>query len=212
MKKITLLELLVVIAVIGILLTLLIPSLRNARLLSKTAVSMSNLKQLYVGSNIYASNHNGYLFKCSGNPHYWTRKVFEAINGEESYSMAPGSLFRDLNECPVIAEFKRLKGSPNGFSSYSLNIHFGSYRNLGNLNGNGEVEVFMGSSQGTKKAKASPSLRKTLISQYNVWQGLTWVYPKNSSLGSYIDGSVKLISASDGAKMSGPVKNGNNFD
>ena len=118
-------------AIIGILLTLLIPSLRNARLLSKTALSMSNLKQLYVGSNIYASNHNGYLFRPHGNPHYkedsvyWTRKVFEAINGDVIYSMTPGSEYRTLNECPVTAELGayRLSGNNHGFSSYGLNIH-----------------------------------------------------------------------------------------
>ncbi len=218
MKRFTLIELLVVIAIIGILTSILIPSLQKARLATKTAVSINNLKQLYIGSNIYISDNNDYLFKTSSNPHHqedsvwWTRKVFEAINGEESYSMAPGSTYRTLNECPVIAgegEY-RLSENKHGFSSYGLNVHFGAYRNISSLVG--DVEVFMGSSQGTNNWRASHSINKTLISQHNVWQALTWVYPKNSSLGSFIDGSVKLISLSDGAKMSGTVGNGNNFE
>ena len=139
--------------------------------------------------------------------------AFDAIDGSQDYSMAIGSTYRYINYCPVIADTgTKLGGHKYGFSSYSLNIHFGVYRNLGNLNGNGEVEVFMGSSQGTNNHRASHSLRKTLISQHNVWQGLTWVYPKSSSLGNFIDGSVKLISASDGAKMSGPVNSSINFE
>jgi len=218
MKKFTLIELLVVIAIIGILLTLLIPSLSKARLAAKTSVSINNLKQLYIGAIFYADNNDGVLFNNSDNPHYkedsvwWTRKAFEEINGEEIYSMAAGSTYRSLNECPVIAgegEY-RLGGNKLGFSSYGLNVHFGEYRNISSLVG--DVEVFMGSSQGTNNWRASHSLRYTLISKHNVWQGLTWVYPKSSSLGNFIDGSAKLISTGDGAKMSGPVGNGSNFE
>ena len=123
MKNFTLVELLVVIAIIGILTSMLIPSLSKARLATKTSVSKNNLKQIYIGANIYTSDNNDYLFKNSNNPHHqeasvwWTRKVFEVIHPDSSYSMAPGSLFRSLNECPVIvAEGEyRLGGNRHGF-------------------------------------------------------------------------------------------------
>ena len=47
MKKFTLLELLIVIAIITILLSLLMPSLGKAREKTKRVVCMSNLKQLH---------------------------------------------------------------------------------------------------------------------------------------------------------------------
>lgn len=63
MKRIynfTLLELLIVIAVIGILVSLLLPSLWTARERAKMAVCMSNIHQLHIGTHSYLSNNNGF--------------------------------------------------------------------------------------------------------------------------------------------------------
>ena len=46
MKKFTLIEMLVVVAMLGILLSLLLPSLHNARMAAKVAVCASNQKQI----------------------------------------------------------------------------------------------------------------------------------------------------------------------
>ena len=59
MRKFTLLELLVVIAVIGILLTLLLPSLSKARYQTRIAVCASNLKQTAVGFTTYSVSNDG---------------------------------------------------------------------------------------------------------------------------------------------------------
>lgn len=55
MKKFTLLELLVVVAIIGILASLLLPSLSNARLKVKQAVCLSNGKQIATATITYMS-------------------------------------------------------------------------------------------------------------------------------------------------------------
>ena len=57
-KKFTLPELLIVIAIIGILVTLLMPSLSRAREQARIAVCQSNLSQIYKASLVYAHNHN----------------------------------------------------------------------------------------------------------------------------------------------------------
>jgi Tfp pilus assembly protein PilE len=59
MKKFTLIELLIIIAIIGILCTLLIPSLRKARDEAITAVCLSNQKQIATAEYSYISANNG---------------------------------------------------------------------------------------------------------------------------------------------------------
>lgn len=57
-KKFTLLELLIVIAIIGILLTLLLPSLGTARKKAEMVVCASNMKQVTVSMNLFLKNNN----------------------------------------------------------------------------------------------------------------------------------------------------------
>lgn len=57
----TLLELLVVIAIIAILAGLLLPALAKARDTAKRGACASNLKQVYLGIQLYAEDHDGLL-------------------------------------------------------------------------------------------------------------------------------------------------------
>ena len=61
MKKFTLIELLIVIAIIGILLTLLLPSLSRSREKVKRAVCLSNLSQSHKANLSYASNNDNII-------------------------------------------------------------------------------------------------------------------------------------------------------
>lgn len=60
-RKFTLIELLIIIAAIGILMTLLMPSLRDARLKAYTATCLKNLNTIATSSIIYSSTNNGEL-------------------------------------------------------------------------------------------------------------------------------------------------------
>lgn len=61
MKKFTLIELLMVIAIIGILASMLLPSLQKARAATITAVCMNNQKQLGIAFMNYTDSNNGQL-------------------------------------------------------------------------------------------------------------------------------------------------------
>ncbi|MCM8534145.1 MAG: DUF1559 domain-containing protein [Lentisphaeraceae bacterium] len=60
MRKFTLIELLVVISIIGILITILIPSLKTARAEAERAVCLSNMKQISLGITMYGKDYNHY--------------------------------------------------------------------------------------------------------------------------------------------------------
>ena len=78
MKKFTLIELLIVIAIIGILVTLLLPSLGRARSHAKKAVCMSNQSQLSKRVMIYSKEQNGKLPTASVSIGHHTRSFFKS--------------------------------------------------------------------------------------------------------------------------------------
>ena len=57
----TILELLIVVAIIALLIGLVLPALRHVRSEARSAVCLSNLKQIAMGFNLYAGDHDEYL-------------------------------------------------------------------------------------------------------------------------------------------------------
>ncbi|NLX04728.1 MAG: prepilin-type N-terminal cleavage/methylation domain-containing protein [Phycisphaerae bacterium] len=57
----TLIELLVVVAIIAVLVAVLLPALQSAREASRRAVCLNNLKQVYVGTALYAQEHHEWI-------------------------------------------------------------------------------------------------------------------------------------------------------
>lgn len=67
----TLIELLVVVAIIALLVSILLPALKGARQLAKSAVCGSNLKQYGLASELYANDYNGWLAPVYYGYQYW---------------------------------------------------------------------------------------------------------------------------------------------
>ena len=83
----TLVELLVVVAIMGILLTMLLPALRNAREISKRASCQSNMKQIGLGVIQYTGDYGGWI-PCRGavnNGGTWTQGLRDAPGAIAAY-------------------------------------------------------------------------------------------------------------------------------
>jgi prepilin-type N-terminal cleavage/methylation domain-containing protein len=237
-KKFTLIELLVVIAVIGVLLTILLPSLRNAKEASLTAISKSNLNQIYAATVAYASSNNGRIFKSGTNPHprssnnatNWSRMAYEqmigkylSFNGNKAKAqMAKGTAYYSVMMCPFL---RLTRPEPNattaaGTSDYSMNRFFKAnntknaatgretHRHFAKLVGEDEPMYVAGTKMGAGSAKKhfNNGTYNPTADQRPVYE-----YSSNRSIAMYKDGSLKMLTKSEGARIHNALKNEDDF-
>lgn len=84
LRAFTLIELLVVVSIIALLIAILLPSLGGARRSARTAVCASNMRQIAIGWNVYASDHQDTA--VAGRP--------ARLDGDNLYSVGNGKKFR----------------------------------------------------------------------------------------------------------------------
>jgi|SaaInl7_200m_RNA_FD_contig_51_129064_length_2519_multi_11_in_0_out_0_2 prepilin-type N-terminal cleavage/methylation domain-containing protein/prepilin-type processing-associated H-X9-DG protein len=92
-KAFTLIELLVVISIIALLLSILIPSLNQARERAKRVLCASNLRQFGIASMVYAQSNNDFLPTCSTFSQYGPYLIY-AWYGSPRFANL-GYLYRD---------------------------------------------------------------------------------------------------------------------
>ena len=83
LKKFTLMELLVVVAIIGILASMLLPSLGRAREKAKTAVCVSNISQVNKALSLYTADDNDLMPRASSGTQrdYWPSFLDPLLGG-----------------------------------------------------------------------------------------------------------------------------------
>jgi len=128
----TLLEVLIVIAIIAILAAMLMPALSAAREKARASVCMSNLKQIGMGLFMYVQDHNGYLPPYYAGPgkawyDYGSNSYFaRQYLGLSATSPKKGGLL----DCPSATLGWAGGYYENAYMDYGINQHISEYSTL----------------------------------------------------------------------------------
>ena len=126
MKKFTLIELLIVISIIGILTSILLPSLHKAREKTKSAVCKSNQRQIGIAATMWSGEHDGWTLASA-----WGRDNLETsltpFTNTTRYEASTS--FAGLYHCPSLTR-SHLANTPaanNYRGSYGINWWISGY-------------------------------------------------------------------------------------
>lgn len=132
----TLVELLVVVAVVSILAALLLPALARSRSAARATVCTSNLRQVGLATQLYWDDHGGVAFvergaRTNNGWNYWFGWLEDGAEGDRRFDPAAGALWpylrsRGVEVCPALdrshARFKsKARGAAFGYG-YNLRI------------------------------------------------------------------------------------------
>ena len=113
----TLIEFLIVVAAIGILAALLVPSLTSALERAKVIKDLSNLRQIGAATQMYMNDNNGVLFSPNGS---WMSQLYNADNPALSKYISSWNVFISPFDKPV---GPRTTSSKNANSALSYGIN-----------------------------------------------------------------------------------------
>jgi prepilin-type N-terminal cleavage/methylation domain-containing protein/prepilin-type processing-associated H-X9-DG protein len=105
-RAFTLIELLIVIAIIGILISLLLPSLTKARHVAQRAVCASNMRQISINSISYVNDSNGYYQLTQQNTGMWGLDYSDLLSSYDGRNLTAQEMSGDLPNEPQHLMYK----------------------------------------------------------------------------------------------------------
>ena len=224
----TLIELLVVIAIIAILASMLLPALAKAKLKGTQAVCLNNHKQLSLGFNMYASDHNdnmmGTLSRASSATWgvmnvdltvggFW-RGPMPTLTATTTDAVAMERIARGMSNAPLIKYVSALnsyhcpgdlrtkfrkKGAGWAFVSYSkIDGMMGGMWNTSPYRKISEIDVPTSGAVFTEEADPRNENAGTWVMDRTGWVDPFAVFHGNTSTFSYADGHADSHTWRDG--------------
>ncbi|MDD7986572.1 type II secretion system protein [Lentisphaera marina] len=221
--RFSLVELLVVVAIIAILVSILLPVLSRARKQSRIVHSMNNLKQIHAAAFMYADNNDQYFCRSSeadDQKYDYPRYYYESMSGIKFSSdrntakeeMA-GSSYEDMFFCPLQRSVRGpAKHHGNGRTDYGMNKYFNRKARvkLTRLAGKGKIEPFIVPGNAMNSTQTQSTIGNTSYDASSADHANYDYFDK--TLGLYIDGSVKPFTIGHGEYINPWFKSRNDFE
>ena len=210
-NKFTLMELLIIVAILGILITLLLPSLQKARESARLAVCLSNHKQLAAAYHLYSSNNNNVAV------YHYTASDFAGQDrrGENHKRLLNNYLHGvGVAECPSDKGWKTVRhpreDHDNSFQKNGNSYHAAYWGASTESRAGGQYPVGFSTSPRTVKTlvhKFIQADKKVMFFNKNIRGAnqIFWLYPKLRASHSwhsltkmiyptsFIDGSARIV-------------------
>ena len=196
MRKFTLIELLIVVAIIGILASLLLPSLERARYEAKNAVCKSNLRQISTGHVLYAQDNDSNML-----PGNKTSSGFQCrqMNGENYRHFSDNYLggVDEIYQCPIAEPIFKI-GNRNAAAIQMPYSYLGGAKVLNNAKGTEYPEKM------TDEFKGPYITDLVFFNSGQNWTNIGHMpYRINQAV---IPSSIETCKGKNGAMMDGSVK------